>query len=261
MTEAAQSAYRFGAEAYDDVWSPVILPPAVAVVAEMGVGAARTILDVGAGTGALGGWLRRSAPDATVLSIDRSTTMLRVAADRRGAIGVIAEASSLPVRRCSVDAVLLAYVLFHLPDPEEALREVAAVLVPKGRVGTVTWGREWPSRAGALFDAWLDELSIPTIGATGCHDGLSTPDEVAALLETAGLTCRRAWVERVATTFDRAAFARLRLTQGRSAARIARLAPHDRRTITAELRDRLARLSSGDFAYRGEVVCASAWRP
>jgi hypothetical protein len=114
---------------------------------------------------------------------------------------LIADASVLPVRPGSVDAVVLADVLFHLRHPELALREVASALRVGRRLGTVTWGRDWPSRASVLFDSWLDELSVPALGPTGCHDGLSTPGDIAALLGTSGFRCRRAWVEPVGVTF------------------------------------------------------------
>jgi SAM-dependent methyltransferase len=196
-----------------------------------------------------------------VVALDRSATMLRVAVDRRGATGLIADASVLPVRPRSVDAVVLAYVLFHLRHPESALREVASALRVGGRLGTGTWGREWPSRASVLFDSWLDELSVPALGPTGCHDGLSTAGDIAALLGTSGFRCRRAWVEPVGVTFRREPFARLRLTHGRGAARLALLAAPRRRQVTAELRLRLTRLTRDDLRYRGEGVCATASRP
>jgi ubiquinone/menaquinone biosynthesis C-methylase UbiE len=261
VTTAAHAAYDRGARAYDAVWSPVILPPAQSVVRGLELGDARTVVDIGAGTGALGAELRRSAPDALVVSLDRSAAMLRFAAERRAVTAVLADASFLPLRPESVDAALLAYVLFHLPDPASALRGVAGALRTCGRLGTVTWGQEWPSRASVLWEEWLDELSVPSIGATGCHEGLSSPHDVAALLETTGFRCRRAWVEGVAATFERDAFARLRLTHGRSAARLALLDPRQRRAVSAELRRRLTQLTAADLGYRGEVVCAIAWRP
>jgi SAM-dependent methyltransferase len=56
---------------------------------------------------------------------------------------VLALATSLPLRSESVDSVMLTEVLEHLPDPERALREIARVLLPEGRLYLtvpMTWG-------------------------------------------------------------------------------------------------------------------------
>jgi ubiquinone/menaquinone biosynthesis C-methylase UbiE len=48
----------------------------------------------------------------------------------------------LPVRDAAADIVILAFVLFHLGDPAQAIAEAAPVLSPRGRVGTATWARD-----------------------------------------------------------------------------------------------------------------------
>jgi ubiquinone/menaquinone biosynthesis C-methylase UbiE len=108
------------------VGGPVILPAAAALVPFLGRDS--MVLDVGAGTGALTPVIRSAAPDARVISVDATWEMLRVAHVRRATAAVQADAQALPVAAGSVDAVVLAYVLFHLSGPDRGLREATRVL-------------------------------------------------------------------------------------------------------------------------------------
>ena len=112
--------YDQGASAYEALWSPVILPPAAVLVRSLGLRGRCVIADIGAGTGALLGPIGSAAPAARVVALDASTRMLRVARTRRGASAVLADALALPLADGTADAVILAYVLFHLADPARA---------------------------------------------------------------------------------------------------------------------------------------------
>src|SRR5688500_18874471 len=123
MTSAA---YALGADAYDDTWSPVILPPAEAVVRRLDLADASCVLDVG--TGALTPALRAAAPHATIVSLDPAAEMVHYAKRHRHVVPVLADAAALPIADGIADAVLLAYVLFMLPEPAAGLREATRVL-------------------------------------------------------------------------------------------------------------------------------------
>ena len=127
-----RAAYALGAGAYDDAWSPFILPPAEALVRRLDLASASCVLDVGAGTGALTPALRAAAPYATIISIDPAWEMLRYAQQRRQVTPTLADAAALPIAPGTVDAVLLAYVLFMMPDPSDGLHEVTRALRPGG---------------------------------------------------------------------------------------------------------------------------------
>ena len=126
------------------------------------------MVDVGAGTGALLSALRSAAPAARVVALDTSAGMLRIARTRRSAPAILADALALPLADGIADAVILAYVLFHLADPLVTLAEAARVLRPGGRAGTIgtspgIGGLAWAS-SGSLAPS-----SLPFASCAGCH--------------------------------------------------------------------------------------------
>jgi SAM-dependent methyltransferase len=258
MTSAA---YALGADAYDDTWSPVILPPAEAVVRRIDLAHAHCVLDVGAGTGALTPALRAAAPHATIISIDPASEMLRFATRHRRVVPALGDATALPVAGATVDAVLLAYMLFMLAEPADGLREATRVLRPGGRVGTVTWASEDPSRAARTWDATLDELNVSAVPAHSNHAGLDTSDAVATLLRDAKLVPDDVWLETIEFTLAPEAFWRLRTSHGSNGVRLARLDPARREGVLNELRTRLAPLATADYAFGGTLVCSVSTKP
>ena len=99
--------------------------------------------------------------------------MLRYAQQRRQVTPTLADAAALPIALATVDAVLLAYVLFMMPDLAMGLHEATRVLRPGGTVGTVTWGSEEPSLAAKTWDATLEQLGIPALPAHSNNSGLN----------------------------------------------------------------------------------------
>jgi ubiquinone/menaquinone biosynthesis C-methylase UbiE len=90
---------------------------AVALIPWLGLVGRSTVLDAGAGTGALVDAIHSAAPAARVVALDMSPQMLRVAHVNRRIPAVQADAMALPMAAGAVHAVILAYVLFHLADP------------------------------------------------------------------------------------------------------------------------------------------------
>jgi SAM-dependent methyltransferase len=129
------------------------------------------VVDLGAGTGKL----TRSLVDLghRVTAIEPLPEMiahLRVAVPEATALEGGAEAIPLP--DASVDVVTVAQA-FHWFDRQAALREIARVLRPGGRIGLV-----WNVRDES--ETWVAELSDAMVGRTGV-------DYAAGALATSGL--------------------------------------------------------------------------
>jgi SAM-dependent methyltransferase len=87
---------------------------------------ARSILDVGCGTGHFTAWLRRRP--VGVIGLDRSPAMLAELRGRHAEIPVVVgDAGSLPVRSGAVDVALLVTALEFVERPDAALDEAVRV--------------------------------------------------------------------------------------------------------------------------------------
>ena len=87
---------------------------------------ARTVLDVGCGTGHFAAWLRGRALD--VIGLDRSPAMLAELRRRHAAIpAIVGDAGGLPVRTGAVDVALLVTTLEFVERPDAALSEAVRV--------------------------------------------------------------------------------------------------------------------------------------
>jgi demethylmenaquinone methyltransferase / 2-methoxy-6-polyprenyl-1,4-benzoquinol methylase len=102
-----------------------------------GLDGARSAVDVACGTGALTRELAASAPGATVLGVDFSWEMVRLAAGAEPGPAVaylVGDALRLPLQDASVDVVTIAFGLRNLPEPGRGLLEFRRVLRPGGRL-------------------------------------------------------------------------------------------------------------------------------
>ena len=190
------AAYDLGVDAYVSLWSPVILPPVQAVVAGLGLGGTPRVLDIGAGPGSL-------VPSILDVAARRRgwspwtcrSRCSRAAADHTRTWAVNGDALALPIGAATVDAVLCAFVLFHLSDPSEAIAEAAWVLRTGGRLGTVTWAREGAATASAGWDEAFADAGIGPLSPRTCGHGPDSPDAIDALLRRGGLRPQRIWLE------------------------------------------------------------------
>ena len=252
--------YDRGVDAYEALWSPVILPPAAALVPFLVPPGRPLVADVGGGTGALLGAIRSAAPRARVVTLDASAQMLRTARARRGASAVVADAVSLPFRDESADAVILAYVLFHVADPWQAVAEAARVLRPGARAGVITWAWERGSRADAVWSRALTGAGVPPAPLRRVDAALDTPGAVAALLRSAGLTPERVWPQRLHHQWDRSSYWELATGWGPDRARLNRIDAGARGRLLDRVHADLDRLDPAGFRWEGEVICAVAAR-
>lgn len=112
-----------------DVWTRSAILAGLGGLAEQA-----TILDAGCSSGYLLADLRSTLPDATLMGVDLVASGLRKAhALVPDAVLLQADACSLPLFDSSIDAVVSANLLEHVPDDMRVLREMARVLKPGGR--------------------------------------------------------------------------------------------------------------------------------
>ncbi|MFF4730651.1 class I SAM-dependent methyltransferase [Streptomyces mirabilis] len=111
-------------------------PAYAAAVAELGLREGDRVLDAGCGTGRALPPLRAAVgPSGVVVAADLTPAMLaaavRAGRHRDGQL-LLADVTALPLRTESLDAVLGAGLIAHLPNPAENLRELARVVRPGG---------------------------------------------------------------------------------------------------------------------------------
>jgi ubiquinone/menaquinone biosynthesis C-methylase UbiE len=118
------------ASAYDN---SRCVEPAIALALIEGLRSldARSILEIGAGTGNYTGSL--TASGFSVTALDRSPAMVEIGAHKTSGRWILSDASALPLRMRSVDAIVGVNVLHHLPACPAALAEFRRV----ARVGAV----------------------------------------------------------------------------------------------------------------------------
>jgi SAM-dependent methyltransferase len=190
-----------------------------------------------------------AAPAARVVALDASTRMLRIARTRRGASAVPAGALALPLADGTADAVILAYVLFHVADPAPAAAEAARVLRPGGRAGIITRAWERQPRASTVWDQVLAEAGVPPAPLCRVASGLDQPGAVDALLRSAGLRPERIWHDRLYHEWDRSSFWELASGSGSNRIRLSHLGSVARAGVLARLTSTLSQLGAGDFVW------------
>ena len=130
------------------------------------------VVDLGAGTGKLTRSLVTLGHRVTAVEpLAEMIEHLRVAAPEATAVQGGAEAIPLPAGSADVVAVAQA---FHWFDHGPALREIARVLRPGGRVALV-----WNVRDES--EAWVTELSDAMVGRTGVDAGAVGPIDASGL--------------------------------------------------------------------------------
>ena len=158
-----------------------------------------TVADVGSGTGFMAGGLAPLVSHVYVL--DGSAAMLEVARGNLAALTNVefrqTDGHILPLPDASVDAVFANMYLHHCPDPVAALREMARVLKPGGRLAitdmdahTHAWMREEMADEWLGFDrgqikSWLREADLVNVlvdcTSQCCAISQTAPDDSAKI--------------------------------------------------------------------------------
>ena len=125
------------------------------------------VLDICCGTGDITGLLnRRIGSGSQVIGLDFSEGMIEVGARRKNNKGVLfvrGDASVLPVRSESLDAVTVGYGLRNLVNIESCLAEVFRVLKKGGRFLSLDMGKVKIPIAREVFAFYFFKI-VPRIG-------------------------------------------------------------------------------------------------
>jgi SAM-dependent methyltransferase len=242
-------------------WAPVLQPLGRQLLSHLPLSDATCVLDLGTGTGTLLDHIAKTATRAQVIAADFSEGMLRVAAASNAAGFVAADARALPLRDSSADVAISAFVLFNLPDPAAALREVLRVLRPGGAFGMTTWGEETPDQG---LDAWLEELTAhgapPGEPPPAGRERMNTTQKLAKVLREAGFDRVTTWTDGLDHTWRVADYLDF-LQHWKTKARLDALPPDARRSCIARVGERMAALTPDQLTDRSQVIFATGNGP
>lgn len=148
-----------------------------------------TVLDVGAGTGALCRALR--AANAIPVAVDTSQDMLSLIGDA-ATLSLAGDMCALPFAGGRFDAAVSGFAISHIEAPEQALAEMHRVVRPRGRVIAAVFGAAPPSAAKDAVDEVARDFGYQppawyVVLKTGTEPRSNTPELLRACAETAGL--------------------------------------------------------------------------
>ncbi len=265
MERAAAVAERYDreAEAYARYWAPILHPLARRLLDAMPLADARTVIDIGAGTGTLIPDIGRAAPAAVIVGLDRSHGMLRVGmeickmqnAKCKSSIELAQmDAGRLALRNAAFDAAVMAFMLFHLASPPDGLGEAARILKPTGVLGVVTWGLPPDCAADLVWREELDNFGAPPDPAgPDAKEQMDTPEKLAALLTNAGFE-PRCWTEESEHESSAGIILARRFYPGGQQVRHFLMQEEVKPDFERRVRERFAELPTEAFRYQLKVV-------
>jgi len=140
---------------------------AAEVIGRLGLGGAETVADVGCGNGLYLAELARRGHGGAVLGIDMSPGMLAAASLRAAPLPAAAllagDATALPLGNGVSDMTLAAHMLYHVPKPEDAVRELRRVTRAGGLVVVTLNGTDHLLELRDLINIALDDADMGSV--------------------------------------------------------------------------------------------------
>jgi SAM-dependent methyltransferase len=219
--------------------------------------------DVGCGNGAFSEMLLDRTAPSEVHGIDPSHAQLAFARTRlpdRPVRFTQGDAMALPLADASVDAAVMALVIFFVPEPARGVAEMARVVRPGGGVSAYSWDL---TGGGFPYAALREELAA--IGVTMAwppQPEASRIDVMHDLWTAAGLVdlqTREITVERSFTDFD--TFWRAAQKGPRVAPQVGGLSTADAGVLTERLRARFPPDAEGRIRVTARAGAIQGRRP
>lgn len=209
-------------------------------------------LDIGCGNGAFTELLVKRCAPSHVLGIDPSEGQLAFARGRgAGAVASFQQggALDLPVPEASVDAAVMALVLFFVPEPARGVAEMARVVRPGGMVSAYVWDLLEPGGfPGRPLQEAMGEFGVAAVLPP--RPEVSRLDALVGLWRDAGLRDIRTHtitVERRFADFDD--FWRTAETATTMVQALNKVAPEVIEAVKEKLRQRLPADAQGQVSY------------
>lgn len=128
------------------------------------------VLDLCTGTADFAIAALRDAPNARIVGVDFAAAMLRVGLGKLRARGldrkislVRGDAARIPVRDGWADAATIGFGIRNVAEPEAALRELARVIKPGGRLVILEFGEPRIPGIRGLYN-WYFRVVLPRLG-------------------------------------------------------------------------------------------------
>ena len=142
----------------------------VQAIAALGLGARARVLDLCTGTGDLALAAVAGGAGRTAVGVDFAAQMLTRAQAKTAARGrsqqirlVRGDAARIPLADASCDAATIGFGIRNVADPAAALREIARVLRPGGRLAILEFGQPRIPGIRTLY-SWYFRYLLPLVG-------------------------------------------------------------------------------------------------
>ncbi|MBM2835226.1 MAG: cysteine synthase [Candidatus Brocadiaceae bacterium] len=129
------------------------------------------LLDIGCGTGSLLQAISQKHPSVSLIGLDISSEMLKIACNKQinRCSLITGQSQFLPFHSRSFDVVVSCNAFHYWRKPEACLREIARVLKPQGRIVITDWCDDYIAcKICDLFLRMFNRAHFKTYGKDAC---------------------------------------------------------------------------------------------